>query len=396
MASSTRFVPDHTQERQWDLRVNVPTDSDLERLTTAVQSEVDAGKFRYALIGGTEVGDKQYQDDYQIRHVHVALIYNNRVTKASILKNLNIKRGLGYYLVPRNKALPYQGWKAHHTKVVTKDSPTLKILEYGTLPADTESAPIVKRSEGEKKRKLDDIIVEMKGMIEMGRDDEAFKAFPRNFLTYGEKIKAMLVQKRNFFKTNGDPHIWLYGSPGDGKSALLSYIYPDNYNKNLDNKFFDLYNPGHHTHMLLQDVDHQVIERLGVQFLKTICDESGFPVDQKYKSPQLARTTALVTSNFTLDAVIPDDMKGRTENLKALSRRFWVVNVRDLMRALDIKLLDKYEIQQLKREGNQDPSKLFLSWDYLRNIPTGDPLPPPIKLQAKIKDLFYGPQVASV
>nr|WDW25831.1 MAG: replication-associated protein [Canine parvovirus] len=396
MASSARFVPDHTQERQWDLRVNVPTDSDLERLTTAVQSEIDAGKFHYVLIGGTEVGDKTYQDDFDIRHVHVALIYNNRVSKASILKNLNIKRGLGYYLVPRNKTLPYAGWKAHHTKTKTKDSPTLKILEYGNLPTDRETKEVVKRSEGEKKRKLDDIIVEMKGMIEMGRDDEAFREFPRNYLTYGEKIKAMLVQKRNFFKTNGDPHIWLYGSPGDGKSALLSYIYPDNYNKNLDNKFFDLYQPAHHTHMLLQDVDHQVIERLGVQFLKTICDESGFPVDQKYKSPQLARTTALVTSNFTLDEVIPDDMKGRSENLKALSRRFWVVNIRDLMRALDIKLLDKYEIMQLKREGNQDPSKLFLSWDYLRNIPTGDPLPPPIKLQAKIKDLFYGPQVASV
>ncbi|QTZ83171.1 MAG: replication protein [Pavo cristatus parvo-like hybrid virus] len=394
--ASGRSVPFHTQDRQWDLRVNVPTDSDLERLTTAVQSEIDAGKFRYALIGGTEVGDKQYQDDYEIRHVHVALIFNNRVTKASILKNLNIKQGLGYYLVPRNRNLPYKGWRDHHIKAATKDTPTLVVLEYGTLPLDTEAATIVRRSEQEKKRTLDEVIVEMKTLIEDGKDDEAFTKFPRSFLTYGEKIKAMLVQKRDFFKVNGDPHIWLYGSPGDGKSAFLSYVYPENYNKNLDNKFFDLYKPGHHTHMLLQDVDHQVVERLGVQFLKTICDESGFPVDQKYKSPQLARTTALVTSNFTLDEVIPEDMKGRTENLRALSRRFWVINIRDLLRALNIKLLDKYEIQQLKREGNQDPSKLFMSWDYLRNIPTGDALPTPVVLQSKIRELYYGPQVASV
>lgn len=395
-STSARNVPFHTQDRQWDLRVNLPTEDDVQRLLTAAQAEVDAGKFRYILIGGLEVGDKQYQDDYQIRHAHVALIYNNRVTKASILKNLNIKQGLGYYLVPRNRNLPYKGWKDHHTKVATKVSPTLKLLEYGTLPEDTEAQQIVRRSEQEKKRTLDEVIVDMKTMIENGKDDEAFAKYPRNYLSYGEKIKAMLVQKRNFFKVNGDPHIWLYGSPGDGKSALLSYVYPQNYNKNLDNKFFDLYRPDHHTHMLLQDVDHQVVERLGVQFLKTICDESGFPVDQKYKSPQLARTTALITSNFTLDEVIPDDLKGRNENMRALSRRYWVINIRDLMRALSIKLLDKYEIQQLKREGNQDPSKLFLSWDYLRNIPTGDPLPQPVVLQAKIKELYYGPQVASV
>lgn len=396
MAAPSRFVPNHTADRQWDLRVNVPTDDDLDRLVTAVKSEIAAGKFRYVLIGGRERGDNMYHDDFEIQHVHVALIYNNRVTKASIIKNLNIKVGLGYYLVPRNRNLPYKGWKEHHTKVKTKVSPTLTILEHGTMPEDLENKEIVKRSEGEKKRKLDDIIQEMKTDIEAGDDAEAFRKFPRNYLQYGEKIKAMLVQKRDFFKSNGDPHIWLYGSPGDGKSALLSYIYPHYYNKNLDNKFFDLYQPGHHTHMLLQDVDHQVVERLGIQFLKTICDEAGFPVDQKYKSPQLARTVALVTSNFTLDAVLPEDLKGRNENLRALSRRFWVVDVRDLLRALGIKLLDKYEIMQLKREGNQDPSKLFLSWDYLRQAPTGEPLESPEKLQHRIRDLYYGPQEASV
>jgi hypothetical protein len=392
----TRFVPDHTQDRQWDLRVNVPTDDDLDRLVNAVKSEIAAGKFRYVLIGGVERGDKAKHSDYQILHVHVALMYVNRVTKASIMKNLQIKSGLGYYLVPRNRSYSYAGWKKHHTKTETKVSPTLMILEHGTLPADTEQKEVVKRSESEKKRKLDDIIMEMKTDIENGKDEEAFRKFPRNYLTFGEKIKAMLVQKRDFFKTNGDPHIWLYGSPGDGKSALLSYIYPDYYNKNLDNKFFDLYNPGHHTHMLLQDVDHQVVEKLGVQFLKTICDEAGFPVDQKYKSPQLARTTALVTSNFTLEDVLPEDMKGRNENLRALQRRFWVINVRDLLRALGMKLLDKYEIAQLKREGNQDPSKIFLSYDYLRNIPTGEPLEDPVKLQHRIRELYYGPQEASV
>ena len=389
--ASGRFVANHTQDRQWDLRVNVPTDDDLERLTTAVQSEIDAGKFRYVLVGGVERGDNMYHDDFEIKHVHVCLIYINRVTKASILKNLNIKTGLGYYLVPRNRQLPFAGWKEHHTKKKTKvDSTKLIILEYGTLPEDKEAVEVTRRSEGEKKRKLDDIIMEMTGLIKDNKEEEAFTKFPRNYLTYGEKIKAMLVQKRDFFKTNGDPHIWLYGAPGDGKSALLNYVYPKYYNKNLDNKFFDLFAPKHHTHMLLQDVDHAVIEKLSVQFIKTICDEAGFPIDMKYKTPQLVRTTVLVTSNFSLADVLPEDMMGRNENLAALTRRFWIVKSHELLRALGVKLLSRYELQQLKKEGNQDPSKIFLSWDYLRDTPTGEPLPSPETMQEKIRQLYYG------
>lgn len=383
-------VPGHTLDRQWDLRVNVPTPSCLEELVECVKREDAAGKFRYVLIGGTEIGDLENRDDFGILHVHVALIYANRVSKASILSNLRIKTGLGYYLVPRNRNLPYAGWRAHHVKTKTKTSDILMIYESGTLPEDQGEPGVTRRSDDEKKRKLDDIIIEMAGMIKEGNEDEAFRKFPRNYLTYGEKIKAMQVQQRDFFKTNGDPHIWLSGSPGDGKSALLTVVYPQYYNKNLDNRFFDLYKPGHHTHMLLQDLDHSVVEKLGVQFLKTICDESGFPVDQKYKTPQLARTTVLVTSNFTMQDVLPEDMKGRNENIQALNRRFWQVRIHDLLRALNIKLLSRYELTGLKREGNTDPRKLFMKWDYLRGTPTGEELPSAEELQEQIRELYYG------
>ena len=75
-------------------------------------------------------------------------------------------------------------------------------------------------------------------MIDNGEEGEAFKKYPRNYLIYGERIKAMLNQKKDFFKNNGDPHIWLYGYPGTGKSAILNFIYPKYFKKNLHNKFF--------------------------------------------------------------------------------------------------------------------------------------------------------------
>lgn len=389
---SSRLVPFHTLDRQWDCRVNVPTEDDLMNVLNAIKSEATNGKFKYILVGGVEIGDQPFRDDYLIRHVHIAAIFNNRVSKASILKNWNIKQGLGYYLVPRNRALPYKGWREHHIKTKSKINENYILFEEGILPEDQMELNTVQpqRSTEEKKRKLDDIIMEMKTLIEDNKEQEAFTKFPRNYLTYGEKIKSMIVQKRDFFQSNGDPHIWLYGGPGTGKSAILQIIYPKYYDKKLDSKFMDLYDPKHHTHVLLQDLDHDSVEKLGVQFLKTLCDEAGFPIDQKYKSCQLARTTVLVSSNFQLPEVLPEDMKGRHENLKALLRRFWHVHIRDLLPIIGIKLLSKYEINQLKKAGNMDPRKCFLSWDYLRDCPTGEPLKEPEHYQQLIRDKYYG------
>lgn len=389
---SKTFVPFHHVDREWDARFNVPTEQDVQSLLRCVKEQFQASKFRYVLVSGIEVGSKPFQPDYQIKHVHVAMIFNNRVSKSAILKNLNIKQDLGYYLVPRNRELPYSGWITHHKKDESKlNGDGTPLYEEGILPQDRVSQEhnVTKRSEGEKKRKLDEIIIEMKDDIENGRDEEAFRKFPRNYLIYGEKLKAMIHQRRDYFKSDGHPHIWLNGGPGSGKSAILQVVYPAYYNKNVDTKFFDRYDSKIHSHVLLQDVDHGTIERLGAQFIKSICDEAGYPVDQKYKTPQIERLTILVTSNFNIHHVLPEDMPGRRENLQAIQRRFFEVNIRDLLRTLGIKLLSKYEITQLKKQGNTDPKAIFISWDYLRDIPTGDPLKEPEEYQQMIKDAYY-------
>lgn len=395
MTSNKTLTPFHHLDREWDARFNVPTDEDLELILSSLKAETQQGKLKYALVSGVEIGTRPFHDDYLIRHVHVALLYMNRVSKSAILKNLSVKPGNGYYLVPRNRDLPYSGWKKHHTKKETKVSEdSLMLFEYGELPQDriTPEAQIQKRSDLEKKRKLDDIIIEMRTLIEEDKEDEAFRKFPRNYLTYGEKIKSIVVQSRDFFKTNGNPHIWLTGTPGSGKSAIMQVIYPKYFNKNLDTKFFDRFDPKEHTHVLLQDVDHNCFEGprcLGVQFFKSICDEAGYPIDQKYKTPQIARLTVLITSNFTLDDVVPEDMKGRRENLQALSRRFWRINIKDLLPLLGLKLLSKYEIAQLKKAGNKDPTKIFMDWDYLRDCPTGKPLKEASHYQEVIRASYY-------
>ena len=139
---------------------------------------------------------------------------------------------------------------------------------------------------------------------------------------------------------------------------------------------------------MLEDLDHEAVERLSLNFIKTICDESGFAVDQKYKTPQLCRTTVLVTSNFTIPDVMPDG-PGLEDNKKAIMRRFWHVNIYALLRLLGLKLLPKPDRQQLQKDGNNDPGRLFMTWDYVQDIPLCTPIREFTHYQQLIKDSYY-------
>jgi hypothetical protein len=389
-------VPFATEDRQWDARFNVQLDRDLEQLLETLRQDFGTGRLKYLLVGGVEVGTKPYQDDYQINHVHVAAMFANRVSKRSLLNTWNIKQGNGYYLVPRNRNLPYSGWKNHHCKEFSKIDPSKRVLlEMGNLPKDhaIQGETFVKRSDEEKKRKIDDVLIDMREMIENENEKEAWTKYPRTYLQYGEKIKALLMQKRDKLQSTGDPHMWLYGAPGIGKSAVLNYIYPKYYKKNLYNKFFDLYDPQMHTHVMLEDLDHDTVDKLSVNFVKTLCDEAGFAIDQKYKTPQLTRATILVTSNFKIDEVITHsdetNHNSRSQNVAALYRRFYHIEIKQLLQLLGLKLLPNYEVQQLKKEGNTDPGRLFITWDYVADMPVCQPIQSPEFYATLIKDSYY-------
>lgn len=386
-----------TEDRQWDIRINVQDDQYLESIVESVMLEAVAGKFKYVLIGGLEIGTRPNNSDYQVRHVHAAVIFHNRASKASIIKNWHIVEGNGYYMVPRDRELPYSGWRDHHIKEFSKINPTapdgLIIYEYGELPKDTNKrkAPVL-RSESEKKLKLDDCIKHMRELIEAGQEKEAFNIYPRSFITYGEKIKALISQKKTQCEGKHlGPHIYLFGYPGSGKTSLMQFIFPGYYKKDLSNRFWDLYDDKVHTHVMLEDLDTNNLEKLGVQFLKTICDEAGFPIDQKYKSPQLTRATILVTSNQDIDNLVNslDDLKCIEATKVALKRRFFHIRVDQMHRLLGLKLVNEYERKQLKKEGNEDPKKLYMSWDYNLDTPTGEHLREPEYYQELIRNFYY-------
>jgi hypothetical protein len=380
------------QDRQWDMRFNVQSDDYLEQLTSSIMDCYGQGKLRYILISGLEIGTRPQHDDYQVRHVHVAAIFHNPITKSAIIKNWGIIEGNGYYMVPRNRDLPYKGWRDHHTKEFSKIDKTKTIIyEAGELPQDMSDVGKkrkAERSEEEKKNTTADVIRNIKALIELGKEDEAFQLYPRNYLMYGEKLKSMISQNKKFKETPFNPHIWVYGFPGTGKTAIMALIYPNYYKKDLNNRFFDLYDDKVHTHVILEDLDHQNVDKLGVQFLKTICDEAGFPIDQKYKTPQLTKTTVIVTSNFNINEVIPEG-KGVDETKMALHRRFFQMRIDMLLQLLGLRLLPKYERNMLKKRGDTNVRNLFIDWDYLQNQPTGNELKSAEDYQEIIRNAYF-------
>lgn len=390
-------VSHQTEDRQWDIRLNVQEDDYLETIVENVMLEHVAGKFKYILLGGCEIGTRPTHSDYQVRHIHCAVIFHNRASKASILKNWGIKEGNGYYMVPRNREQPYSGWREHHIKGFSKVNPTasdgLIIMEHGELPADTKKRKAFQlRSDQEKKLTTDEIVKHMRKLITEGKSEEAFETYPRTYLQWGEKLKSMVDQtKKSFFGKHIDPHLYVYGYPGSGKTSLLKWIYPNTYKKDLQNRFFDLYNEEQHTHIMLEDLDSINLDKLGVQFLKTLCDEAGFPIDQKYKTPQLTRATILVTSNQDIDSLIEvqDEDKLQETTKRALKRRFLQLRVDQLHRLLGIKLINDYERKQLKRAGNEDASLLYLDWNYHLDAPTGKARKTPEEYQEIIRNFYY-------
>lgn len=385
------------EDRQWDVRINVQDDEYLEKIVENIMLEHVNGKFRYVLVGGLEIGTRPNQTDYQVRHIHCAVVFHNRASKASIIKNWGIVEGNGYYLVPRNRELPYSGWRNHHVKEFSKVNPTapdgLIIMEYGDLPKDSgkRKAPVL-RSENEKKMKLDDCIKHMRQMIEDGAEDEAFNFYPRSYIMYGEKIKSLIAQKKKDFKgKHVNPNLYVYGYPGSGKTSLMQVVFPGYYKKDLSNRFWDLYDDKIHDYVMLEDLDGNALEKLGLQWFKTICDEAGFPIDQKYKTPQITRATILVTSNYSLCDMISmmEDIKCVEDCKAAVSRRFFTIRVDQLHRLLGVKLINEYERKQLKREGNEDPRRLYMDWNYNLDTPTGEDLKTPEQYQEIIREFYY-------
>lgn len=150
-------------DREFDVRVSFSDNvqQSVFNLLGTLQVMTASGWMQYVYVGGIERASEL--DDIPVgsrghakkEHVHLILIYNERLDKNTVRKHLGYNfEDTGIYVNPRSKAIEknpkitYWGWKLHHMKDQTKLSDeeldTLKIdralnrtlYEFGELPND--------------------------------------------------------------------------------------------------------------------------------------------------------------------------------------------------------------------------------------------------------------------
>lgn len=92
MSKSVNYT---TEDRQWDARINVQEETYLQVILDNIKFMDTAGKFKYILVSGVEIGTRPHQNDYGVKHIHLCILLHNRMSKSSLLKNIGIIEGNG-------------------------------------------------------------------------------------------------------------------------------------------------------------------------------------------------------------------------------------------------------------------------------------------------------------
>lgn len=158
-------------------------------------------------------------------------------------------------------------------------------------------------------------------------------------------------------------HLWIWGTPGTGKSCLVEALFPRCFKKRGDSDWLG-YNPslepGHRV-VYLPDFDANCMSSLKPENLKLMCDPQGFNANKKYGGGDIiAPGRVVVTSNFTIrDCFKPGQYQAHIQ-AAALRRRFREVHINTLLNELHMKLKPKEELEKLKAAGNFDFTKCFI------------------------------------
>lgn len=362
---------------QWDIRMNVGDEDDVSALLKRVQRLYETGQVRYVHVSGVEVGDVPGRTSYGKRHVHIACVLHNYTTKSSMLtKFVAGRRELGYYVEPRDKTKPLEGWLQYHKKRRTKLDPDVPLLlQRGEFPRirEPKDPDCSKQSERQKIRYQE--WQRRKYLIAMMDFDQLDVEFPGFIWTAaGQNMKREILKQSNdeyCRPLQGELKNYIvWGPSGTGKSSSVALLYPSCYKKQKGTQYWDGYdktNPDHEV-VWIDEMSKETLATLtgkidgGFEFLKELGDRYPVTVDEKYtKGYKIRPKTVIITMNEHPTSLLPD--RAIEINKKALYRKFKILYVQDWLalnglectpegcRRMDISHFDyKPESEEVKQE----------------------------------------------
>ena len=134
---------------QWDIRINTPNAVDVDQVITNIKNRYETDNVVYVHVSGVEKSSTSDQ-----RHVHIALILQNRTSKNSIIRKYINNPAHGYYVAARDMKMDLDAWIAYHAKEFSKEDPNVPFLyQAGRLPRKRTNLTAVEREERAKKVK---------------------------------------------------------------------------------------------------------------------------------------------------------------------------------------------------------------------------------------------------
>lgn len=151
---------------------------------------------------------------------------------------------------------------------------------------------------------------------------EIAQAHPTTFVKFSRGLRDLKLAVSKPYAREDVCGIWLVGEPGSGKSHYAQTTYPCAYRK-AQNKWFDGY--AGEKEIVLEDLDSGVLSH----HLKIWADKWPCTGETKGGTVHLTHDVFVVTSNYTIDELVPKKITNRQEHeddamIAALARRFKV------------------------------------------------------------------------
>lgn len=333
---------------QFDIRLNVDTDEDVDGLLKICDLYYSSGAVRYIHVSGVEIGDIPGRSSFGKKHVHIALILNNYTSKQSIIRKFITNRAGGWYVEPRDKKKSLHGWISYHGKLRTKVDPNVSfLLQRGQLPRVREpkrpeelSEKQLERYEQWKRRQY---------LISTSQWDQLDVEFPGFIWTSaGQNMKREIMKQSNdeFCRplSGSLENYIIWGPSGTGKSSSVALLYPNCYKKQKGSQYWDGYdkcNPDHQV-VWIDEMSKETLATLtgksdgGFEFLKELADRYPVTVDEKYtKGYKIRPQKIIITMNEHPTTLLPD--RAVEINKKALYRKFKILHVSGMYHCVCLK-----------------------------------------------------------